>query len=432
MTTAGVKLWGTTIGAVTVADDGVAEFAYDREFLRSGIEVSPITMPLAPRRYRFPELSRATFHGLPGLLADALPDRFGNAIIDVWLAGQGRDPGTFDAVERLCYTGTRGTGALEFHPTVGPGRTASRPLDVGALRELAARIVSDRASVSAELAEGRETEALTQILKVGTSAGGARPKAVVGWNPTNGELRSGQTDLPDGFEHWLLKFDGAGAGAGSEFGDPQGYGAIEFAYSEMARAAGIEMTECRLLAEGDRRHFMTRRFDRLDDGSKVHMQSLGAIAHYDFNHAGGHSYEQALAVCRRLELSVDAREQLFRRMVFNLVARNQDDHVKNIAFLMDRRGRWHLSPAYDVTYAFNPSGDWTSSHQMTVNSKRDRFTLADLQAVASAAFLSKTLAAQVLDEVREVVDRWPEFAERAAVEPKWAEAIGATHRLAWE
>ena len=431
MTTAAVHLWGTEIGAVTMHKTGVAEFAYAPEFLPSGIQLSPIAMPLAPRRYTFPELSRGSFHGLPGLLADSLPDKFGNALIDVWLAQRGRSPETFNAVERLCYTGVRGMGALEFTPSVGPRARTDAPVEVAGLVELAGRVLSDRDAVRAELRDGEEHVALTQILQIGTSAGGARAKAVIAWNPATLEVRSGQTSLSEGFEHWLLKFDGVAANRDKELADPMGFGAIEFAYAEMAKAAGITMSECRLLEEGPRRHFMTRRFDRTPTGDKVHMQSLGAIAHYDFNQAGAHSYEQALRVAQALELPIQELEQLFGRMVFNLVARNQDDHVKNIAFLMNRNGRWSLSPAFDVTYAYNPHGAWTGEHQMSVNGRRDAFSVSDLVACAQNVFLRKTLAGQVLERTVEVVRRWPEYAAAAGVSEHHAAAIGASHRLEW-
>lgn len=435
-TVAEVRLWGTTIGAVSVESPGdVAAFQYAPSFLPSGIEVAPLTMPLSSAIYTFPTLSRETFRGLPGLLADALPDRFGNALIDAWLATQGRTPQEFDAVERLCYTGSRGMGALEFRPATGPTATRSSPVQVEALVRLASEVLSGRNALTGNLGESDRESALREILSVGTSAGGARAKAVIAWNPTTNEVRSGQVEAGLGFEHWLLKFDGVRGNRDREFDDPQGFGALEFAYAAMARDAGITMSECRLLEENGRRHFMTRRFDRITrpDGSvdKLHMQSLGAIAHLDFNIAGAHSYEQAMQVMRRLGLGADALEEAFRRMVFNIVARNQDDHVKNIAFLMDRTGRWSLAPAFDLTHSFNPAGAWTSQHQMTANGKRDGFTRADLTAVARVASLPRGRDRSVLDAVLEAVRRFPEHAARAGVEPSWSERIASTFRLAW-
>jgi serine/threonine-protein kinase HipA len=430
MTLAEVVLWGTRIGAVSLPDgDRYATFAYDPDFLRSDIQVSPITMPLRTDPYRFPALPPATFHGLPGLLADALPDRYGNALIDAWLARQGRTPESFDAVERLGYTGTRGMGALEFRPALGPERPGSSEIQLAALVELASEVLSDRAELSASFAGEDREDALRDILSVGTSAGGARAKAVIAWNPVTEEVRSGQAQAPPGFEHWLLKFDGVLENKDKELADPQGYGAIEYAYSNMAKAAGIEMTACRLLEEHGRRHFMTRRFDRTGDGDKRHLQSLGALAHYDLNDPNAYSYEQALLVIRRLGLPMAAMEEQFRRMVFNVLARNQDDHVKNIAFLMDRAGAWSLAPAFDMTYAYQPDGAWTARHQMSVNGKRDGFRFADFEAVAAVASMRRGRAKTIAGEVREAVADWPSFAAAAGVPDAVAAAVRAGHRL---
>jgi serine/threonine-protein kinase HipA len=430
MTVAAVQLWGTEVGAVSLADGAsVASFEYEPEFAVAGIELSPLRMPAAPGRvYRFPELAKTSFDGLPGLLADSLPDRFGNALIDARLAQQGRAPGSFDAVERLCYIGMRGMGALEFVPALGPDPTIDDELDVAALVELAGEVLTRRADLSESLAAPDKAGAMQEILRVGTSAGGARPKALIAWNPETEEVRSGQIGVPPGFEYWILKFDGVDD-TSRDLGRSKGYGAIEFAYSEMARAAGIEMTECRLLAEGDRRHFMTRRFDRAADGDKLHMQSLAALEHLDFELGEAHSYEQAFGVIRRLGLSAVAAEEQFRRMVFNVVGRNHDDHVKNIAFLMNRRGEWSLSPAFDVVYAFNPEGRWTRVHQMSINGKRDDFTIADLDEVASVAGLKRGAGRRITDEVTTTVARWPEFAAAAQVPEETTTAIHAALRL---
>ena len=340
MTLAAVRLWGRTIGAVSMEDGaGGAAFQYTPEFAASGIEVSPITMPLSKRVYAFPALPLATFHGLPGLLADALPDKFGNALINAWLATQGRLPENFNAVERLCYTGVRGMGALEFRPATGPAARAAQRLEIAALVDLASEVLSRRGDLAGSFATAERAAALQDILRVGTSAGGARAKAVIAWNPQSNEVRSGQIAAGDGFEYWLLKFDGVSGNRDRELEDPAGYGAIEYAYFLMAQAAGVDMSECRLLEENGRRHFMTRRFDRLPGGGKLHAQSLCALAHFDFNNPRAYAYEQALLAMRQLKLPMAAVEQQFRRMVFNVIARNQDDHVKNIAFLMDQAGR---------------------------------------------------------------------------------------------
>lgn len=438
-TVAEVKLWGRTIGAVSLGtDEQTAAFEYEPAFARSGIEVSPITMPLSSRVYQFPQLALGTFWGLPGLLADSLPDKFGNALINTWLAAQGRPPSSFNAIERLCYTGTRGMGALEFAPAIGPFSKQRQPhgnaVQVERLVSLASDILSQRNALSVSLddknASSYGEDALRDILRVGTSAGGARAKAVIAWNPRTNEVRSGQVQADDEFEHWLLKFDGVSGNRDKELEDPKGYGLIEYAYYLMARACGIEMSECRLFAENDRQHFMTRRFDRTSRGQKLHMQSLGALAHFDFNMAGAFSYEQALLVMRQLRLPMQAIEQQFRRMVFNVVARNQDDHVKNIAFLMNKSGEWSLSPAFDLTYAYNPKGAWTASHQMTLNGKREHFELQDFKACAKVASMKRGRAEAILAQVQEVVRGWPTFAEQAGVPESIQIAIGKTHLTA--
>lgn len=426
-TLAEVRLWGKTIGAVSLQDgEDVASFEYDAEFAQSGIQVAPIVMPLSRRVFRFPELSRPTFLGLPGLLADSLPDKFGNALIDAWLASQGRQPGSFNAVERLCYTGERGMGALEFAPAIGPRAKETTHIEVGKLVELASEILTHRNKLQATLAAEGGEDALRDILRVGTSAGGARAKAVIAWNPKTNEVRSGQVKAGQGFEYWLLKFDGVSGNKDKELDDPKGYGVIEYAYYLMALECGIEISECRLFKENGRSHFMTRRFDRIVGsaaGEKLHMQSLCALAHYDFNMAGAYSYEQALLVMRQLQLPMQAVEQLFRRMVFNIVARNQDDHVKNIAFLMNKSGEWRLSPAFDMTYSFNPAGAWTARHQMTMNGKRDDFTMEDFNACAKTASMKRGRAAKIVAEVQATVSQWRSFAETAGVPDVMREKI---------
>jgi len=427
---ASVRLWGRTIGAVAMEEGrDHAAFQYDPGFAASGIELSPLVMPLSDRVYEFPALPRNTFHGLPGLLADSLPDKFGNALIDAWLATQGRAPESFGAIERLCYTGTRGMGALEFAPVLGPRPRTATMVRIDALVRLASDVLTHRDEIQATFAGPAREKALNDILRVGTSAGGARAKAVIARNRETNEVRSGQIAAGEGFEYWLLKFDGVAGNRDKELEDPKGYGAIEYAYHLMAKAAGIAMAECRLLEEGGRRHFMTRRFDRLAGGEKLHMQSLCALAHFDFNQAGAYAYEQALLTIRQLGLPMAAVEEQFRRMVFNIVARNQDDHVKNIAFLMDRQGRWSLAPAFDVTYSYNPSGAWTSTHQMTLNGKRDDFTLEDFRACARSALMKRGRAETIVEQVTAAVRRWPEFAAATGLADGWRDRIRTSHRL---
>jgi serine/threonine-protein kinase HipA len=425
-----VRLWGRTIGAVSM-DEGrdYAAFQYTPEFAESGIQIAPLMLPLGTSVYGFPDLPSRTFQRLPGLLADSLPDRFGNALIDAWLATMGRRPDSFDSVERLCYIGTRGMGALEFRPVLGPRPRKSTTIDIDALVTLASEILTERERFKTNLSSASRRKALADILSVGTSAGGARAKAIIAWNRKTNEVRSGQIAAGPGFTYWLLKFDGVAGNRDKELEDPKGYGAIEYAYFHMARAAGITMTECRLLEESGRRHFMTRRFDRTADGGKLHMQSLGALAHFDYNQAGACSYEQAFLTIRQLDLPMSDTEEQFRRMLLNVVARNQDDHVKNIAFLMDRDGRWSLAPAFDVTYSYNPTGSWTSTHQMTLNGRRDGFVMADVEAAAKVAGLKRGRARAILTEVRDAVKRWPQFAARAKLTDEVMERVQRAHRL---
>jgi serine/threonine-protein kinase HipA len=320
-------------------------------------------------------------------------------------------------------------GALEFAPANGPTPLGREDLDVAALVRLASEVLTSRENLIASLGESGKEHALRTILSVGTSAGGARAKAVIAWNPKTNVVRSGQIEPGDGFEHWLLKFDGVSGNQDKELEDPQNYGVIEYAYSMMARAAGIEITECRLLEEGGRRHFMTRRFDRPDGNVKLHMQSLGGLAHYDFNSAGANSYEQALQAIRQLHLSMAAVDQQFRRMVFNVVARNQDDHVKNIAFLMDPEGQWALSPAFDITHSYSPTGRWTNRHQMSINGKLEDFNVDDFRACAEVVSMKRGRADDILDEVREAVKKWPSFASDTGVPSETTEAIERDHVL---
>ncbi len=427
-----VRLWGRTIGAVSL-DEGreVAAFQYAPEFVSSGIELAPLIMPLSDQVYGFPELPRNTFHGLPGLLADSLPDKFGNALINAWLATQGRTPDSFNAVERLCYTGTRGMGALEFVPVIGPKPRKSHRVEVDALVRLAGEVLTHRGNLLGHFHAPGQEAALRDILHVGTSAGGARAKAVIAWNRETNEVRSGQIAAGPGFDYWLLKFDGVDGNKDKELEDPKGYGAIEFAYHLMAKQADVTMSECRLLEENGRRHFMTRRFDRLAGGEKLHMQSLGALAHFDFNRAGSYSYEQALLTIRQLQLPMKAVEEQFRRMVFNVVARNQDDHVKNIAFLMNKQGEWSLAPAFDITYSYNPSGEWTATHQMSINGRRDGFTLADFRTCAKSALMKRGRAETIIEEVQAAVKLWPKFAAAAELSDEWTAKIQKTHRLSF-
>lgn len=426
-----VWLWQHRVGAVALDELGSAVFEYDTEFLKLGLDIAPIMMPMQEARrghvlHSFPALNRETFKQLPGMLADTLPDKFGQAIIDAWLARRGRSANDFSIIERLCYTGSRAMGALEFKPAVIKHLNQAVTIELDEMISLIQDVMAQRNTLDVTLSsdERENQQALLDILRIGTSAGGARAKAVIAYNESSGEVLSGQADAPPGFEHWLLKFDGI---SDIEFGKTSDFGRIEFAYFNMARAAGINMSESRLLEENGRAHFMTRRFDRIA-GKKLHLQSLCAIQHYDFNLAGAYGYEQALMTMRKLQLSKKEQLQQYRRMVFNVIARNQDDHTKNIAFLMNAQGEWSLSPAFDITHSYKPGEGWTQTHQMSVNGKRDHFTKQDLLMVAQHNDLRKPQA--VINDVLQAVEQWPAFADAAGVDPHKIEAISKDHRLA--
>ena len=416
-----VRLWGVRVGVASrEADSPCVKFEYDPAFFDCGVEPSPLQMRVARKVYAFPELPARSFHGLPGLLSDSVPDKFGNAVIDVWLKAQGRMPGSLSPVERLCYTGTRGMGALEYRPTLLAEGDVEECIRVDALAQLADDVLRARREARAELVPDMKKYA--SILRVGSSAGGARAKALIGWNEKTGEVRSGQVKLPADFGYWLIKFDGVTGNGDKEEDDKWGYGRVEYAYHLMAKAAGIEMAECRLW---NRRHFMTRRFDRTPTGGKLHAQTLGALAHFDFNNPTLYSYEQAFRITRQVVGDIRAERQLFQRMVFNVLAWNCDDHVKNITYLMDRDGRWTLAPAYDECYAYNPAGAWTSGHQMSVNGKKTDISDADLIAAGAIAGLDKGECQAIVSAVREAVRAWPTFAAEAEVKDEFVEKISA-------
>lgn len=417
---ADIYLWQNHVATVAWDERRLSSrFEYTPEFAESGIELSPLMMPLQPHRvYQFPELSRDTFIGLPGLLADALPDAFGKALLDKWLALSGR---TFaNPIERLCYQGKRSMGALEFVPAQDNYLELSTGLEIKTLIETAREVLDEKKKLDVNLNNDTK-EAVANIIRVGTSAGGQRAKAVIAFNETTGDIRSGQIDVPDGFSHWLIKLDGV---TNHELGDPKHYGRIEYVYYLMARDAGIDMSECRLIEENGRAHFMTKRFDRVNGNEKLHMQTLCGMAHYDYKMIHAYSYEQVFQVMRRLRLSYSDAEQMFRRMVFNVVARNQDDHTKNISFLMDRKGKWSLSPAYDMSWAYNPKGMWTSNHQMSINNKFDEITREDLLAVAQNVNIKH--ADQIIDKVLESVSHWPGLAKENGIPDDIEKAINST------
>ena len=423
-----VTLWGATVGFVAWDQQkNYAAFEYDKTFLESGIQLAPMMMPLASEIYAFPTLNKATYKGLPGMLADSLPDKFGNDVINQWLAETGRTPESFNAVERLMYVGTRGMGALEFQPAINENTDDALSLNIEELVELSSTILTLKSAQEFELKSDNSAsnvDGLSKILAVGTSAGGARAKAIIAWNESTNQVRSGQIDAGDGYSYWLLKFDGVSNNKDKELADPKGYGRIEYAYHLMALDAGISMSQCRLMEEHGRAHFMTKRFDRTENGQKLHMQSLCALGHHDFNSPGATSYEQAFLMCNQLGLGMAAKEQLFLRMVFNVLAYNRDDHSKQISFLMDKSGQWQLSPAYDVTYSFNPNGEFTNSHQMVINRKRKAINDEDFLSVAKRQGLNASAAKRLINNVRAATTQWYNHADTAGVDDRKTTMIG--------
>lgn len=420
ITFADVYLWGQHAGTVAWDENYQAgSFEYTPEFANGTLDISPLMMPIRQRQvYQFQSLPRDTFIGLPGLLADALPDAFGKALLDRWLTSVGR---TFaNPVERLCYQGKRSMGALEFVPAQDNYLEQGAKLEIDSLVEVAREVLNEKKKLDVNINEDTK-EAIANIIRVGTSAGGQRAKAVIAYNDATGEVRSGQIDVPDGFSHWLLKLDGV---TNAELGDPKHYGQIEYVYHLMARAAGINMSECRLLEENGRAHFMTRRFDRVNGNEKVHMQTLCGIAHYDYKMLHAYSYEQVFQVMRRLRLPYSQAEEMYRRMVFNVIARNQDDHTKNISFLMDKKGLWSLSPAYDMSWAYNPAGAWTSMHQMSINNKWGDITREDLLAIAKNVNIRK--ANEIIEQVKGGVAKWNRLATEYGVPQDMIKAIDST------
>jgi len=431
VSTASIKLWGEDVGAVTwLKDRGYAAFEYEPSFLAKGIELSPIHLSVADGKaggiFSFPNLDRKTFRGLPGLLANSLPDDFGNKVIDAWIARQGRHKGSFNPVERLCYIGTRGMGALEFIPSNAPKNLSkSVSIEVWKLLELAQDVLIDRnrLDVRLDVADRDKADAMLDILRVGVSAGGAVPKAVIAIND-EGHIVSGQVEAPEGYEHWIIKFDGISPDVREGLGKSTDSCRVEYAYYLMAREAGIDMTECRLLEENGRAHFLTKRFDR-EHNAKIHTLTLASIGHLGWNPPGTVGYESAFQVMRTLRLPYTQQEQQFRRMVFNAVARNVDDHVKNVGYLMDKSGKWQLSPAYDVTFSYNPDDGLGEVHKMTINGRQDELAFDDFIDVAYNMEINK--AENIVGEIIDVVTRWPKFASQAQVSPDVQKYIGSLH-----
>lgn len=425
-----VKLWGDLIGAVAWdAKRNTSVFEFTEDFVRLGLDTAPLMMPIedlqrGQRIFSFAELAINTFEGLPGMLADALPDAFGNTVLRAWLRTQNRTAESLTPLEKLSYIGSRAMGALEFEPS-SQVVVAQEDVEVSRLVELTNKVMASKEQVDISLSEEEEL-AMSELIRVGTSAGGMRPKAIVGYNPESKQIKSGQLDLSQGFIHYLLKFDGV---HNSGLGDPKGYGRSEMAYYKMALDCGIKMMPCTLLEENGRAHFMTKRFDRGDNGKKIHMQTLCAISHFDYNKPGGYDYEDAFEEMRALNLGYDEIEALYRRMLFNIIARNQDDHTKNISFLMDASGKWKLSPAYDLTWSYNPEGEWTNVHQMSIAGKRDRFVQSELIEVGKRQSIKKP--ARIMNQVLDVVNDWGKYSAEFEVPENLSVRIKSSHRLDW-
>ena len=420
-----INLWGERVGAIAWnAEKSIADFEFEPEFLTNGRDISPLKMPLDTGKrmiFSINELrGNQTFKGLPGLLADVLPDRYGNTLINTWMARVGRPADSMNPVEMLCFIGQRGMGALEFEPVEPKGKNTSTKLEVDSLVEMSEAILSGRKDFHAILSKDEE-KGLMDILKIGTSAGGARAKAVIAYNTETGEVRSGQAEAPNGFTQWLIKFDGL---HDAQFGTSKGYGRVEMAYHLMAVDCGIEMTECRLLEENGRAHFMTRRFDRIPDQGKVHVQTFCALQHFDFNNIGSYSYEQLFQTMRSLRIDYPQAKQMYRRMVFNVLARNCDDHTKNFAFTMNKQGLWAISPAYDVCHAYRHDSLWVSQQSLSVNGKRLGIERKDLLAVASQMNIKKPY--EIIRHIESILEIWPDYAKQCDVETLLQKAIAKT------
>ncbi|HAS8434106.1 TPA: type II toxin-antitoxin system HipA family toxin [Vibrio vulnificus] len=425
---------GDLVGAVSFdTEKGLGSFEYDPSFVKKGVELSPIKMPLSNRIYRFPELDFNTFKGLPGLIADSLPDDFGNAVLNAWVASQGRSPSDITPLQRLQYTGKRGMGALEYAPaTKLRSLNASQQVEIQSLVSIAQEILDSRGNFEVELKQNGQDdrEAMMSLLSVGMSAGGARPKAVLAFNEDFTQVRSGQTNVPGGFTHYLMKFDGVSEHNKNQetFGDPLGYGAMEFVYHLMANKCGVDMMPSSLLHEGNRRHFITQRFDRIKN-SKVHVQTLNGLAHIDYKKPGAFSYAELFGIARQLKLSAVDAEQLFKRMTFNIIARNHDDHSKNFAFML-KKDRWSLAPAYDLAYSYKPGSKWVNSHWMSLNGKRDNFTRSDFYSLEKLSpIFNKRKIDDIIDTTIEHVSTWRQLAEEWDVPKTLIDEIQENLRL---
>jgi serine/threonine-protein kinase HipA len=430
-----VKYREDDVGAVSFnTETGIGSFEFEPRFIETGIELSPIKMPLSRKIYSFPEIDDAAFKGLPGMIADSLPDDFGNVVMNAWIASQGKSTADITPLQRLQYTGKRGMGALTYHPaTQRKNLNASQHVEIESLVSIAQEILDKREQFSVTLnAQGQEDkEALMALMSVGMSAGGSRPKAVLAFNDDFSRVRSGQTDAPEGFTHFIMKFDGVSEHNKDKetFGDPMGYGAMEYVYHLIAKACGIDMMPCRLLNEGNRRHFITRRFDR-NGNKKRHVQTLNGLAHVSYKKVGSYSYAELFSIARELNLSPDDAMQIFKRMVFNVVGRNHDDHSKNFGFMLDDQHQWKLTPAYDLAYSYKPESPWENNHWMRLNGKQDNFTREDFYSFRKLSpIFTKRKIDRVIEETTAHFSTWKSLAAEHGVPPALLKLIGSTLRL---
>lgn len=415
-----VKMWGTTIGYLHMdGNKPYAAYEYDEKFIQSGIQVAPLYMSLSNRVFEFPNLAETAFHGVPGMIADSLPDKFGNAIINKWISSRGMTEQDFNVLDRLCYTGSRGMGALEYVPANGPVALEDESVNIKEMVRFASEILQSRSHVEFNW---KDNLTKAQLLQLGTSAGGARAKAIIAWNQQTGDVRSGQAHLKDGYDYWIIKFDGVSQNGDHGLEDQPQYTKIEYAYYKMACLAGIIMNDCQMLEENGAYHFMTKRFDRVE-GKKIHMQTLGAIGHIDYNIPGLCSYEQAVVYMKKMGLLQSEIKQFYRRMVFNVLAVNQDDHVKNVSFLMDKKGKWSLSPAYDITFSYDKTNRWLSAHQMLINGKSENILLEDLLNAGKNMGISSVTCKNIINEVQHAVAQWITLANQVGIRETTATAI---------
>ena len=432
MSTVIVKLWDTVIGYVEIGKtEQYARFEFDPDFVESGIELAPIHMPARKGHiYQFKELDPRSFHGLPGLIADSLPDKFGNKLINFWLTQKGKKSKDFNAVDRLCYISTRGMGALEFEPSNQEAEAIDKRVEVQELVELASMAFADNEKLNTKCTTGNIKSSLLNILNVCTSAGGTRAKAVIAYNPKTKTVRSGQLKLPKGFEHWLIKLDGVTGSGNWDVADPMGYGLLEYSYYLKAKECGITMMESKILRENGRNHLMTKRFDRDGKGGKKFTQTFAAVAHFDYYECGAYSYEQLFMTMRKLNMPQSAIEEQFRRVVFNLVGCNQDDHVKNFSFMMGREGNWDIAPAYDLCHA--EGSDFTRFHQLSINGKLSNFTLKDLKHLAQYARLPRNREKIVLEQTVNAFSKWQKTAKELEIPKTLLDHVHRTLRLSWD